>query len=240
MRRRERGRRSQAAFRKRQAKSTQALIDQNSRFRNGVQLLLEEARGDDRPEMLRILRDLADAADLDIPVTLSGNASETATKLTNTTPEGFDAFEMSLVPRQIIDIPLNLDTFPAATTTQYRLDCSVWLDPLHYLRVSIPPQDLLPYIGPGAETFAGLLFWSVMEHSQSGCSHHDAMSNVKACLGHSSVTRDIKPTFIQTMARARIEYKKTGSISQEHAVGGEDDLGLVLSRFVSETDLAGM
>ncbi|UZP34390.1 hypothetical protein NXS19_002206 [Fusarium pseudograminearum] len=66
-RRRERGRRSQAAFRKRQAKSTQALIDQNSRFRNGVQLLLEEARGDDRPEMLRILRDLADAADLDIP-----------------------------------------------------------------------------------------------------------------------------------------------------------------------------
>ncbi|ESU07126.1 hypothetical protein FGSG_01772 [Fusarium graminearum PH-1] len=239
-RRRERGRRSQAAFRKRQAKSTQALTDQNCRLRNGVQLLLDEARGDERPEMLDILRDLADAADLNIPATLSSKASTTTTKLTNTTPEDFDTFKTSLVPSQIIDVPLNLKTFPAASTTQYRLDCSVWLDPLHYLRVSIPPQDLLPYIGPGAETFAGLLFWSVMEHSQSGCLRHDVVSNVKACLGHSSVTRDIKPTFIQTMARARIEYKKTGSISQEHAVAGEDDLGLVLSRFVSEMDLAGM
>ncbi|CAF3607573.1 unnamed protein product [Fusarium graminearum] len=233
-RRRERGRRSQAAFRKRQAKSTQALTDQNCRLRNGVQLLLDEARGDERPEMLDILRDLADAADLNIPATLSSKASITTTKLTNTTPEGFDTFETSLVPSQIIDIPLNLKTFPAASTTQYRLDCSVWLDPLHYLRVSIPPQDLLPYIGPGAETFAGLLFWSVMEHSQSGCLRHDVVSNVKACLGHSSVTRDIKPTFIQTMARARIEYKKTGSISQEHAVAGEDDLGLLLCKLVED------
>jgi hypothetical protein len=105
---------------------------------------------------------------------------------------------------------------------------------LHYLRVSLPPQDLLPYLGTGAETFAGLLFWSVMEHSQSGCSHHDAVSIIETGLGHSAAIRDIKPTFIQTMARARIEYKKTGSISQEHAVAGEDDLGLVLCKLVED------
>jgi hypothetical protein len=34
------------------------------------------------------------------------------------------------------------------------------------------------------------------------------------------------------MAKARIEYKQTGSISQAHAVAAEDDLGLVLCKLV--------
>ncbi|KAL6920614.1 hypothetical protein FSHL1_004592 [Fusarium sambucinum] len=234
-RRRERGRRSQAAFRKRQAKSTQALTEQNSRLRKSVQLLLDAARGDERPKMLNILRDLAVVADLNIPATLSCNeASESTNTLTEVIPESFNTFDTSLLPSNSIDIPPSWDTFPTISNTRYRLDCSVWLDPLHYLRVSLPPQDLLPYLGRGAEKFAGLLFWSVMEHSQSVCSYHDAASIIETGLGHSTVTRDIKPAFIQTMARARIEYKNTGSISQEHAVAGEDDLGLVLCKLVED------
>ncbi|CEI65607.1 hypothetical protein FVEN_g8864 [Fusarium venenatum] len=234
-RRRERGRRSQAAFRERQAKFAQALTDQNSRLRKGVKLLLDEAQGDERPEILSILRDLAVAADLNIPATLSCNkASESTNTLTDIISESFVTFDKSLLPTNSIEMPVSWDSFPTISATQYRLDCSVWLDPLHYLRVSLPPQDLLPYLGTGAETFAGLLFWSVMEHSQSGCSYHDAASIIETGLGHSTVTRDIKPTFIQTMARARIEYKKTGSISQEHAVAGEDDLGLVLCKLVED------
>jgi hypothetical protein len=71
-----------------------------------------------------------------------------------------------------------------------------------------------------------------MEHSQSGCARHSPETPVKTGLGHSNATKGIKPSFIQTMAKARIEYKQTGSISQAHAVAAEDDLGLVLCKLV--------
>ncbi|RGP74490.1 hypothetical protein FLONG3_6049 [Fusarium longipes] len=231
-RRRERGRRSQAAFRKRQARSVQALTDQNSRLLKGVQGLLSEVRGDERPELLDIIRDLATAADLSPPATLSYTTPEAANTLEIGPTSSFDTSITCVKPRKPVDLPMTLESFPTTSATQYRLDCSVWLDPLHYLRVSLPPQDILPYLGPGANSFSGLIFWSVMEHSQSGCSHHDTGSHIKTGLDHSAATRDIKPSFVQTMAKARIEYKKTGSITQEHAVAGEDDLGLVLCRLV--------
>jgi hypothetical protein len=183
--------------------------------------------------MLSILRELAVAADLSIPTNLSCEAaSESSNLLTSSFEALSDTWDTELLSNLSGNMPVTLGTLPTNSDTQHRLDFSVWLDPLHYLRVSLPPQDLLPYLGTGADTFAGLLFWSVMEHSQSGCSYHDTGTIIKAGLGHSAATKDIKPSFIQTMARARIEYKNTGSISQEHAVAGEDDLGLVLCRLV--------
>ncbi|KIL86430.1 hypothetical protein FAVG1_10259 [Fusarium avenaceum] len=224
-RRRERGRRSQAAFRKRQAKSVQALSVQNDILKKRIQKAINTAHGDERPEMLDALRDLAEAAELDIPSTLAVEMmshkkdrllEKAITDITSSIP--IDTWE---------DVSLSLGPSPA---TQYRLDCSVWLDPLHYLRVSLPPQDILPYLGPGAESFAGILFWSVMEHSQSGCARHGPETLIKTGLGHSGPTKSIAPSFVQTMAKARIEYKHTGSISQAYAVAAEDDLGLVLSQ----------
>ncbi|RFN55261.1 hypothetical protein FIE12Z_514 [Fusarium flagelliforme] len=232
IRRRERGRRSQAAFRKRQAQSTQALADQNVRLKKGVQRLLDEIQGDERPEMVAIIQDLAAAAELDLPTTLSQEAASETTELSKGTSDIVaDICDTSDLLDPYADVLLSTNLLPINTTTQYRLDCSVWLDPLHYLRVSLPPQDILPYLGPGAESFGGLLFWSVMEHSQSGCANHDR-AIIKSSLGHSEATQDIKPSFVHTMVRARIEYRKTGSISQEHAVAAENDLGLVLCNLV--------
>ncbi|KAF4949142.1 hypothetical protein FSARC_13580 [Fusarium sarcochroum] len=226
-RRRERGRRSQAAFRKRQAQSAQALGIQNRRLKEGIQAAIDAAHGDERPEMLRILRDLAMAAELDIPETISqervrdGNAGSMAEIASfNTT---------RIVAKVSDDMPWSVDSPPSA---QYRLDCSMWLDPLHYMRISLPPQDILPYLGSGAESFAGLLFWSVMEHSQSACAQHKSEASAKTGLGHSKATQSIKPSFVQTMAKARLEYKETGSISQEHGAAAEDDLGLVLCNLI--------
>jgi hypothetical protein len=194
--------------------------------------LLDEVHGDERPEMAAIIRDLAAIAELDFPTTLSQEgASETTDLSKGTSDTVTDVCYTSDLPDPCADISLCTDFLPINTTTQYRLDCSVWLDPLHYLRVSLPPQDILPYLGPGAESFGGLLFWSVMEHSQSGCASHDT-AIIKSSLGHSKATQDIKPSFVHTMVRARIEYRKTGSISQEHAVAAEDDLGLVLCNLV--------
>ncbi|KAF5684672.1 hypothetical protein FDENT_6599 [Fusarium denticulatum] len=226
-RRRERGRRSQAAFRKRQAQSNHALADQNARLKQGIQRLLDAAQGDERPDMLGIFRELALSAELEAPpkVSMGGTGlSSTEASISDTTATDADSFQ-SLFS----DIRPSLNP---SKSTQYRLECSMWLDPLHYLRVSLPPQDILPYLGPGAETFAGLLFWSVMEHYQTVCTQHNAKTVIQKGLKHSKATRDIKPSFIETMAKARVEYKQTGSISQAHAVAAEKDLGLVLCNLI--------
>ncbi|KAJ4248817.1 hypothetical protein NW762_012655 [Fusarium torreyae] len=226
-RRRERGRRSQAAFRKRQAQSTQALEAQNRRLKEGIQAAVNAAQGDERPEMLRILRDLAIAAALDVPETFSQERVRDDKDGSTTEFTSFNTTEAAA--RACDDVSWSLDLPPA---TQYRLDCSMWLNPLHYMRISLPPQDILPYLGPGAETFAGLMFWSVMEHSQSGCKTHISETSVKTGLGHCKATQSIKPSFVQTMAKARLEYKETGSISQEYRAAAEDDLGLVLCNLI--------
>ncbi|KAF5597956.1 hypothetical protein FPANT_3949 [Fusarium pseudoanthophilum] len=226
-RRRERGRRSQAAFRKRQAQSNHALADQNARLKQGIQRLLDTAQGDERPEMLGIFRELAVAADLEAPPKVSTGGtglSSTETSIDDTAATDADSLQSLL---NDIALPLS-----PSQPTQYRLECSMWLDPLHYLRVSLPPQDILPYLGPGAETFAGLLFWSVMEHYQTVCTQHNAKTVIQKGLKHSKATQDIKPSFIETMAKARVEYKQTGSISQAHSVAAEKDLGLVLCNLI--------
>ncbi|KAM0552698.1 hypothetical protein ACHAPJ_007795 [Fusarium lateritium] len=226
-RRRERGRRSQAAFRKRQAQSTQALEAQNRRLKEGIQAAVDAAHGDERPDMLRILRDLASAAGHDIPETfpqkrVGDDEDWSLTEFTSCTTT-------ETAPKACHQVPWPIDSPPAA---QYRLDFSMWLDPLHYMRISLPPQDILPYLGPGAETLAGLMFWSVMEHSQSGCSNHISETSVKTGLGHCKATQSIKPSFVETMAKARLEYRETGSISQKYRAAAEDDLGLVLCNLI--------
>ncbi|RYC87421.1 hypothetical protein BFJ63_vAg9730 [Fusarium oxysporum f. sp. narcissi] len=226
-RRRERGRRSQAAFRKRQAQSTHALANQNARLKQSIQRLLDAARGDERPEMLGIFRDLALAAELEVPAKIppdEGQPSNVGSM------SGETATSDASDPR-ILFSDVYLPSTPSQAT-QYRLECSMWLDPLHYLRVSLPPQDILPYLGAGAETFAGLLFWSVMEHYQTVCTQHNSKTVIQKGLKHSKATQDIKPSFIETMAKARVEYKQTGSISQAHAVAAEKDLGLVLCSLI--------
>ncbi|KAF5689606.1 hypothetical protein FCIRC_1301 [Fusarium circinatum] len=226
-RRRERGRRSQAAFRKRQALSNHALADQNARLRQGIQTLLDAAQGDERPGMLGIFRELALAADLEVPPKLAmGGTGLSSTEASDSDAPATDGNSFQSL---FGDIPLPVNP---SQSTQYRLQCSMWLDPLHYLRVSLPPQDILPYLGAGAETFAGLLFWSVMEHYQTVCTQHNAKTVIQKGLKHSKATADIKPSFIETMAKARVEYKQTGSISQAHAVAAEKDLGLVLCNLI--------
>ncbi|KAG7422128.1 hypothetical protein LZL87_012215 [Fusarium oxysporum] len=226
-RRRERGRRSQAAFRKRQAQSNQALQAQNALLKQGIQRLLYAAQGDERPEMLGIFRELAFAADIEAPPSVS--EIETARPSIGASESDTTNADANRLQSLLSNIPLQLNP---SQSTQYRLECSMWLDPLHYLRVSLPPQDILPYLGAGAETFAGLLFWSVMEHYQTVCTQHNSKSVIQKGLKHSKATQDIKPSFIETMAKARVEYKQTGSISQAHAVAAEKDLGLVLCNLI--------
>ena len=117
-----------------------------------------------------------------------------------------------------------------------RLSCDIWLDSQHYMSVSLPPQDIIPYLGRGADTFAGKLFWSVMEHYKGGCKrqHGEITSVIQQGLRHSKAMKDINVTFVQAMVEARLEYKETGSISSRFAVAGEQDLGMVVCSQVKD------
>ncbi|RSM18561.1 hypothetical protein CDV31_002697 [Fusarium ambrosium] len=229
-RRRERGRRSQAAFRKRQAQATQVLSDQNRRLIEGVQKAVDAVQGDERQEILDAIANLA---------TIAGVSPKDSPLRDTLTPSEDDDITIDVLAS---DFTCNTKSSTSTNTQLFnpaprRLDCGIWLDPLHYRRISLPPQDIIPYLGPGSKTFAGQLFWSVMDHSLNGCKHPHAEASavVKTGLGHSKATQDVKVSFIRRMVEARLEFRKTGSISPEHASAAENDLGMVLCNLV-ETD----
>lgn len=111
-----------------------------------------------------------------------------------------------------------------------RLTCGLWLDNLHYMRITVPPDDIVPYLGPGSTTFAGILFWSLMDHGQNKCprKHTDTTILITKALGHSKVTEDWPVRYIEAMVEARLEYKRSGSISSRFASAAEPDLATVV------------
>lgn len=231
-RRRERGRRSQAAFRKRQARAAQDLTEQRQQLITQVRRVLDTAKGDERPEMLEALRRLAEVAGIDFTkqVLYEGIKSSSISDITIDVATRDTANSFSLLK----DDPSGLLT-PSSAPSQ-RITCSVWLNPDHYMRISLPPQDIIPYIGPGSKTFAGRLFWSVLEHCQGGCKDHHAEPTtiMQQGLRHSKVMEDVKVPFIKAMVDARLEYKRTGSISPEYSGAAEEDLGMVVHEQIKE------
>ncbi|KAF4981528.1 hypothetical protein FZEAL_2677 [Fusarium zealandicum] len=232
-RRRERGRRSQAAFRKRQAQAIEELRQHNRLLKDGIQKVVNALSGDERPALIETISDLAVMTGLDTPRGTQHSPS--------LHPENgditIDATIRDAVPpyeNQVAALSRSASSFPAPTQ---RLNCTMWLDPLRYERFSLPPQDIIPYLGSGSNTLAGHIFWSVMEHAQGGCTnaHPDPSVLVRSGLGHSSPTQNVKASFIRAMVKARLEYRETGSISPENAAAGESDLGMALRDRV-ETD----
>lgn len=273
-RRRERGRRSQAGFRKRQAEANQHVRDQNLRLKSAIEKLIHATRGDEDPELLNTIFDVAEAAGVDAPRPVIGaqcddDTTTIATTTTATTAvrprpdkhvsgngnnsrlltspvdgEEEEDITIDATTRDIVRKVGDHQASPSyssllappvfSASPPQRLTCGIWLDHLHYMRVSIPPDDILPYLGPGSKTFAGILFWSMMDHSQMKCPrkpqhpHNDAASLIRRALGHSQVTAGWAVTYVQAMVEARQEYKRTGSISRRYASFAEQDLGMIM------------
>ncbi|KAI1869918.1 uncharacterized protein JN550_005508 [Neoarthrinium moseri] len=117
----------------------------------------------------------------------------------------------------------------------------LWIDPLRYIRVEVPPEDIVPYLGPGRFTLAGQLFWMVLEHAESDCNHVHHLTTVEECnqsprlrrrMGHSSALQGITYSFLKAMVEARLEYRKLGYISAEYASAAEYGTPAMLKRMV--------
>lgn len=259
--------------------------DQNQRLKSAIEKLINTTRGDEDPELLNTIFNVAEAAGIDAqrpaglsdddtaqsgprprhskPVSGGSNRSIFTSADIKDGEEGEGGnISIDVTTRDIVrkagdgdhqtnSSYLNASTLTSTPTSPYtaatpppqqqRLACNIWLDHLHYMRVSIPPDDILPYVGSGSKTFAGILFWSAMDHTQMQCTrkqHSNNASLIRRALGHSQVTVDWAVSYILAMVEARQEYKRTGSISSEYASFAEQDLGMVVCDRISAEYLA--
>ncbi|KAI1210030.1 uncharacterized protein F4807DRAFT_82381 [Annulohypoxylon truncatum] len=254
-RRRERGRRSQAGFRKRQAEAHQHMRDQNRQLKAAIEKLINTTRGDEHPELLNTIFEVAEAAGIDAqrpahcesvqhwPRHVSfENSHISSSRVDGEVDITIHATTKDIVPEEGDQGCSNLDLSTPSSASSQRLRCGIWLDHQYYMRISVPPDDILPYLGPGSKTFAGILFWDLMDHSQNKCKrpHSDDVTIIRRGLGHSKVTENWAVSYIHAMVDARQEYRRTGSISPQYASAAEQDLGaMVRDRITAEYQAQG-
>ncbi|KAI1776193.1 hypothetical protein F4818DRAFT_374064 [Hypoxylon cercidicola] len=254
-RRRDRGRRSQAAFRKRQAEANQRIKDQNNQLKRAIERLVHTTRGDEQPELLNSIFDVAEAAGVDVERPSQRDSTQPSPRHVSENSRirlcpvgGEDDITISAITRDVIGEPshqTNSDSGLSAPSSAPppRLTCGLWLDNQHYMRISVPPDDIIPYLGPGSNTFAGKLFWSLLNHTRKKCTrtHTDAAILITKALGHSKVTEDWPVKYIEAMVEARLEYKQTGSIRSSLASAAEPDLAMaVRDRITADYQARGM
>ncbi|KAI1093640.1 hypothetical protein F5B19DRAFT_114486 [Rostrohypoxylon terebratum] len=235
-RRRERGRRSQAGFRRRQA-------DQNRQLKAAIEKLVNTTRGDEHPELLNSIFQVAEAAGIEAQRPApsedvqpwpkhvkSGGSKRYSSRVDAEVDITIHAATRDFVPKESDQGRSNLNSPTPSSTAPARLRCGIWIDHQYYMRISVPPDDILPYLGPGSKTFAGILFWDLMDHSQEKCKrpHSDDATLIRRGLGHSKVTENWAISYVQAMIEARQEYRQTGSISAQYAPAAERDMGLLM------------
>ncbi|KAH6655382.1 hypothetical protein BKA67DRAFT_235138 [Truncatella angustata] len=218
-RRRERGRVAQAALRKRQAKAAQEIQHENGQLREALSAITNVACRDDRSDLLAVIRQAADASGIDTShLELSNSSSSKGESETDYANHG---------------------SKPVFKATR----CMMWLNPMRYMRINDPPEDIIPYLGPAANTLAGKLFWAVLEHAISNCHHvhhptaHGTLHrnpSFKRMVEHTTALGDVSDDFMRAMIEARLEYRKLGFISAEYASAAEPDAGRVMRRKVVE------
>ena len=223
--------------------------------------MVDAARGDERPELLEGIAEAAAAAGVDperwpVRCSASGESSRSHKSCSQELadrPDGKEDVILDATTRTVVSE--NERSYPTADLTFKRqerpapevaaprfLTCGIWFDPLHYMRVSVPPGDIVPFLGSGSSTLAGTFFWAILEHqggstAATGCPrvHADPDSVLQAMVRHTRATRDMSASLVKRLAAARLEYRKTGSVGPELAAAAEPDLAaLVRDRVEAE------
>lgn len=192
--------------------------EENRRLKEGVARLVDALTGSESAELLQAVSSLARDAGVSVDsskqqqqeeVELVVEWGQCATK-SSTDKSSSSSLLLACKPQTPPPPPPSSSLFGA------------WFDPLHYIRLSSAPADLLPYLGPGATTFAGRLFWWGLEQSAASTT---ALATIQRGLAHSDATRAVPLDFILQMAAARLEYRRSGSIGPPLATtAGEADL----------------
>ncbi|KAI0977616.1 hypothetical protein F4678DRAFT_20040 [Xylaria arbuscula] len=179
-RRRERGKQSQARFRKRQAQATEEMRAENDKMKAAIAEVVKATQRSDRPGLLRAVRAAADVAGVDF----SGldeerieEDGETGGKEPASSASGSAGDSPSARQRRS-NSPTNevwegVSRLYSMSSTSGRLsprlDYGIWIDPSRTVKVSKPPAEIVPFIGAGRYTFSGQLYWACTEYLISLC-----------------------------------------------------------------------
>ncbi|KAI1126906.1 hypothetical protein F5Y10DRAFT_202440 [Nemania abortiva] len=192
-RRRERGRQSQARFRKRQAQVFQDTLEENERMKAAIAEIVEATKSGNRPGLLGAIRAAADIAGADasnLNVKSCGKRAAVANGskigVSGDKPGGSTEFEEG-DSSSTVEIPGSRSRSPEDEASDGawrprsgnarsqsgrlspRLDYGIWVDASRAVRVTKPPPEILPFIGAGRYTFAGHLYWACTDYLISLC-----------------------------------------------------------------------
>ncbi|KAF2970724.1 hypothetical protein GQX73_g2771 [Xylaria multiplex] len=193
-RRRERGKLSQARFRKRQAQASQETRQENERMRTAIAAIVRATQcGSDRSSLLRAVRAAADVAGVDASGLDDGHRDEENTPepgereaviRTSTEIEGGNdpsgasapqtrredsAYSVNQI-RGHASRPFSANTAsPPSGRLSPRLDYGIWVDARRAVAVSKPPTEIIPFLGAGQYTFSGRLYWACTDYLISLC-----------------------------------------------------------------------
>ncbi|KAI0814442.1 hypothetical protein GGR55DRAFT_686771 [Xylaria sp. FL0064] len=192
-RRRERGKQSQARFRKRQAQATQETRVQNEKMKAAIAEVVRATQRSDRPALLEAVRAAADIAGVDAPRLNEDNHEEdvedgicegngavnapvTDSSSSRTSRTLIDPQKGSKSPSENETYATtcgDISQFYSASTMSGRLsprlDYGIWIDATRAITVNKPPEEIIPFLGAGRYTFAGQLYWACTEYLISLC-----------------------------------------------------------------------
>ncbi|KAM0323873.1 hypothetical protein ACHAQA_008454 [Verticillium albo-atrum] len=241
--RRERGVIAQREYRKRHATKVQTLQEENTTLRNTIADIDRALRkqGHIGDELSNILANARRIAGLSVPEDNPevSQQSETLSDVPQVQgqlqrpipgPSPQDPFQ---APQESLSFshPPQPGHYAALSAKvgrlSPRLDYGLWSDTDRLVRLFDPPEDIVPYIGDGAKTLAGALFWTCMtrtialwkDHSKARAA--DAASGttttattspaavmLRRIFSPSTLLQD--PAFLMSLALSRLDYKQKG------------------------------
>ncbi|KAI0117903.1 hypothetical protein GGR51DRAFT_270536 [Nemania sp. FL0031] len=189
-RRRERGRQSQARFRKKQAQVFQDMLEENERLKATIAGIVKATKSTDPPGLLAAINAAADVAGVDgsnlnvenreivvegPEVSLSSDSHSASKGSWDRTLSSMGQI-LSRRPKSPVDRSSDGGWRSSGTARSSssgrlspRLDYGIWFDASREVRITKPPSEITAYIGAGRYTFAGHLYWACTDYLISLC-----------------------------------------------------------------------
>ncbi|KAK5635676.1 hypothetical protein RRF57_011388 [Xylaria bambusicola] len=176
-RRRERGKQSQARFRKRQAEAAQETRAQNEKMKTAIAAIVRAAQRSDQNGVLEAVRAAADVAGVDglgLNQETSGEDLKSGDGNVRHSSLVKDSRQSTSSNMQHLRLKIPMNQAHSNSAKPWsrdilagclspRLDYGIWID------TPKPPAYIMPFIGEGRYTFRGHLYWACTDYLIALC-----------------------------------------------------------------------
>ncbi|TPX09062.1 uncharacterized protein E0L32_001676 [Thyridium curvatum] len=210
-RRRNRGRAAQSAFRKRQSQARQDMLEENSRLKQALESIMGEISENDRPALRSLVRDAAELAGVRPgPGTPASGGTRSRFRISNIP---FLDPHSSATSNLHSASALREDGWLAADSEEARADqvsalirqrlphTSVSRDPFQYYRCEHGAATVLPFLGMGALTISGRIFWHLTEKFEAAL--YGDLISPRNSLEHSTTAAEPPPRLVDLLRRSK-------------------------------------